>query len=340
MNMIKIKKLFRQKRNLEVVKRSGFISASAVVKKITAIALIALMTGCEAQLNLGGINEVLLSPVRRADQFQAVAANDTTVLAVGNDGLVVSSSKRNIKWNRQQIEGNPSFIDIARCPDQSFALLSTDGRVWLSNDNGSSWTVSNTDTSESVLSLVCSPDNGLWITASFSTIISSDDKGENWKKYSLNEDSQLTSLQFLSASDVIVAGEFGLIAKSHDKGLTWVRAPSIPNDFYPQDIFFLDSNRGWVAGLGGQILYTDDGGGKWQQQKTSTQSPLYSFSRLGNNLLVLGDHGHVLKLEPSKGWEAVGVAKRPVYLRGGVAINDNHMLIAGGWGSLFSLDIQ
>ena len=43
------------------------------------------------------------------------------------------------------------------------------------------------------------------------------------------------------------------------------------------DIFFLDSNLGWVVGNSGKILYTDDGGSNWNTEYSGTQHDLKSI---------------------------------------------------------------
>lgn len=334
--------LINKIKNIEAVNNT--VSPQALcLKRIQGIMVASLlplaMTGCEAPLNLEGVDNELTKSVRRTDQFQAIAANDTTVLAVGGDGLVLSRSRNAIQWTRQQVEGKPSFIDVKYCPDQSFAALSLDGQVWFSSDNGNSWKATSSGTQESVLSLTCAPDNSVWVTASFSTVINSDDKGASWNEHSLEEDAQLTGIQFIDEDTVVMAGEFGMVVKSTDGGVTWSAPEFMPNDFYPQGIHFRNAEQGWAAGLSGQILHTTDGGVTWKRQETPTESPLYSFHALGERLFVMGDHGNVLELN-GQGWERIDSPKIPVYLRDGEALNDNQLLVAGGWGSLFTVDVQ
>ena len=315
-------------------------SCAKPVKGILAAAVLPLaLTGCEAPLNLEGVDKEQAKSVRRTDQFQAVAANDSTVLAVGSDGIVLTSPRNNISWTRQLIESQPSLVDVESCPDQSFAALGMDGQVWFADAKGENWTPSPIGTQENVLSLACGPDNSVWVTASFSTIINSKDKGASWSEITLEEDSQLTDVKFIDENTLVIAGEFGLVVKSTDGGDTWSAPEYMPNDFYPQGIHFANANEGWAAGLSGQILHTTDGGLSWQQQTTPTESPLYSFHALGDRLFVMGDHGNVLELN-GQGWKRIDAPKIPVYLRDAEALSDKQLLVAGGWGSLFTVDVQ
>ena len=315
------------------------------------------ITACEAPLNLVNVDKELEKQVRRTDQFQALATNDQVMVAVGADGLVLTSPVNKVDWQRQSIadatndssvnslsvnnvsaNNSPMLIDIATCADQSFVALSADKSVWFSSDNGQSWSESKLPTPENMLDLTCAPDNSVWVVGSFSTLLHSDDKGTSWQAHSLNEDAMLTHIQFLDDKSVIVVGEFGLLTRSQDRGKTWSEPEFIPNDFYPQSAYFSSLNTGWVAGLDGQILYTSDGGQNWSRQETSTKSPLYQFYSINQRLFVLGDHSTVLEFTGSD-WQKAKAPKRPVYIRDALKLSDGRLLLAGGQGLLYPLEI-
>jgi len=319
-------------------KCSGFQRRGKNIKAALLLGLFSLLlTGCEAPLNLEGVEQELSKSVRRTDQLQSIAANDQTLIAVGGNGLVLRSKKTaQPSWQRIELDGQPPLIEVVSCPDNSFAALGIDRSLWLSRDNGLNWQSQALPTPETVLSLNCAPDNSLWVTGSFSTILSSRDGGQSWSETSLNEDAMLTGIQFFDAQNAIVAGEFGMLARTEDGGESWQLADPIPNDFYPQGSYFNDAEHGWVAGLSGAVLYTEDGGRSWQQQTTGTESPLYSFKAVGEQLFLLGDHGTVLK-QHNGSWSRLDTPKIPVYLRDAEALPDNQLLVAGGWGALFTV---
>ena len=245
-----------------------------------------------------------------------------------------------LNWQRQQIAGNPPLVDVTNCPDNSFVALSMDKKVWRSSDDGRSWTESALPTQEEVMAMTCAPDNSIWVVGSFSTILSSHDNGANWNENTLGEDAFLTSVQFIDRQNAYVTGEFGVVSRSEDGGQSWAMPEYIPNDFYVQGARFESVEQGWVAGLSGQILHTTDGGMNWTKQATPTESPIYGFYRAEGELYAYGDHGTVLKLNGSE-WQRVQVeGGKPVYLRDAHRIADGKLLLAGGSGSLFSLDIS
>jgi photosystem II stability/assembly factor-like uncharacterized protein len=105
-------------------------------------------------------------------------------------------------------------------------------------------------------------------------------------------------------------------------------------------LFFTDHERGWVSGLGGTIYYTDDRGRTWQRQESGTRAPLYGFTTVGRRLFAFGDNGTLIERHGDL-WQPVpqlsGIAP---YLIGGAALDGQHLLVAGGAGTLMTLDLS
>ncbi|MFY0678810.1 MAG: glycosyl hydrolase, partial [Neptuniibacter sp.] len=68
-------------------KTKNIVSNKVSVSSVAAIASCLVLTGCEAPLNLEGVEKELEKQVRRTDQFQSIAVNDTALVTVGADGL-------------------------------------------------------------------------------------------------------------------------------------------------------------------------------------------------------------------------------------------------------------
>jgi photosystem II stability/assembly factor-like uncharacterized protein len=324
--------------NLNVYKSSR--PALATLETVGLGLIISLsLVGCEAPLNLEGVEAEKQKQVRRTDQLQGIAANATTLVVVGSDGIVLTSPVDELYWSRHQLDGAPALIDVAACPDQSFVALSIDKTTWFSSDNGSTWQSKPLSTHEDVLDLTCAPDNSVWVVGSFSTVLNSTDKGESWNEATLNEDVMLTGIQFVDQNTVFISGEFGLVSRSDDAGMSWNMPEMIPNDFYTHAAYFTSATEGWVGGLSGQVLYTEDGGASWHKQLTPTESPIYGFYSNAETLFAFGDHSTLLRFN-GQDWAAVNSHGRPVYLRDAVQLPSGELLLAGGSGSLFPLAIQ
>jgi photosystem II stability/assembly factor-like uncharacterized protein len=124
-----------------------------------------------------------------------------------------------------------------------------------------------------------------------------------------------------------------------DGGQNWQSANNIPDEFYPEGGYFADSQNGWVAGLDGIILHTTDGGDTWERQATPSAAALYGFHANGGRLFAFGDHSTVLELN-GKRWVALDTPPSPAYARDGGVIADDLLLVAGGRGTLFTVNIK
>lgn len=311
-----------------------------VRNKVGALLLIALsLSGCEADLNIQGVELERAKNSIRTDQYQEMVLNHGVITLVGSQGLVMTSDDQGKNWQRQIISGKPNFIGIAACPDKTLIALSFDRRLWTSIDNGKQWTEQTLPTSEDVMDISCAPDGSYWVTGSFSSLLYSRDQGSNWQQNSFDEDALLTHIEFFDNKTGIVAGEFGLFYKTTDGGASWNSIGIIGDELYPLAIHFNDVNTGWAGGLSGVIMKTDDGGSHWTQQKTAVKSPIYRFINNGEHLYATGDHGSILVLQ-GEYWQQLESPKIPVYLSTGVLLDNKQLLVAGGWGALFSIPTE
>lgn len=320
----------------------------SLIRKIeTLLFLVAfqlVLGGCEARLDLEGVNKELAKPVRRTDNFQALTNNGTVITAVGNGGLILTSPNASNpedarKWTRSTIEGRPNFVGITTCPDNSMIALSMERQVWTSVNNGQKWTKSDLPTKETVIALTCAPNGDYWVVGAGTSILHSADKGGSWSNMALNKDALINYIQFFDAKNGLVLGEFGLMAKTVDGGQSWQNSQSIPDNFYPMGVYFTDSEHGWVAGLGGAILYTDDGGKNWKRQETPNSVPIYGIHAKGNRVFALGDGNMVLELDGQR-WVAHDTPPQSTYLRDAEVINNDMLLVAGGNGTLTAVKIK
>ncbi|WP_221797101.1 WD40/YVTN/BNR-like repeat-containing protein [Oceanobacter mangrovi] len=315
-------------------------------KSLAALPLLISLTGCEARLDLEGVEKTLAEAVRRTDQWQAIAANDQTLVVVGQAGILLTAERStNPQWRRQQLPTAAPLVDVVSCGDGWLAILAADRTVWLSRDNGAEWQPHGVDTQESLLTITCAPDNSLWLGGSFSTLLNSTDGGQQWQQNAIGEDAQITAIQFLDSDIAYAVGEFGLVARSDDGGSNWRVVNYMPDEFYPQSLWFRTPDQGWVTGLTGTVLRTDDGGQSWVTEETPTSMPLYQVGGIStastNDRYVLGDNSTLLlgRGQQDSGWRFSMVSPSPMFLADAIQI-DNTLLVVGGGGAIYDLDLN
>jgi photosystem II stability/assembly factor-like uncharacterized protein len=77
---------------------------------------------------------------------------------------------------------------------------------------------------------------------------------------------------------------------------SWTRQPS-GTMAWLRSVYFLDQNRGWVAGSGGTVLQTTDGGETWKRLQTLTRDTLHDVYFADENVGWLIAERDFLKLK-------------------------------------------
>ncbi|MCU7797046.1 MAG: hypothetical protein KZQ75_07950 [Candidatus Thiodiazotropha sp. (ex Myrtea spinifera)] len=300
---------------------------------LMAVALTGL-TACEAPLDLTQVERELKLPLHRFDQLKAAASSQKQAVAVGDFGTVLISEDRGESWRRIELPTQSSLISVTACEDGRFAAIDTVRNVWLSDQQGDHWQASQLPTQESPMAIECDPMGRLWVTASFSTLIHSDENKQNWQEISQQEDMQFTTIQWFDREHAVVTGEFGSLYFTSDSGTSWERGNDIPNEFYPMAAWFRNQNEGWVAGLSGTILYTQDHGETWNKQASVSKAPIYNLVPHGDRLYAAGDSGTLLRLNGDR-WERVPETPRLFsYLITALPQGDDRLLVMGGRGTI------
>lgn len=294
--------------------------------------VLTVLTACEAPLVLDGVDAETAKTTLRTDQFLAAASIDQRLVVVGSMGTVLVSADAGKSWQRMELPGKPSLIDVKDCGENSFVALDFRKQIWISNADASEWRSQPIDTMETPLALDCSPNGKIWVVGSFSTILSSQDQGASWQTQSLDEDLMFTTVQFLDNEHAVLTGEFGTVVVTRDAGESWETLEPIPNEFYPLTAWFESLQHGWVAGLNGAILSTHDGGLTWERQETGTRSPIFGLAQTAGSVFAAGDHGTVLSYGQGE-WRAVDIEPKTLtYYRGIHPLDDQSLLLVGGAG--------
>lgn len=298
------------------------------------------LAACEAPLNMEQVDAEGAKDLRRYDMLQAAAHNGDQVAVVSSVGAVVVSEDGGANWERIELAGRPSLIDVTACETGDFYALDSQRRVWRRPAGQGEWQPSQLDTTEATLSIYCAPNGRVWVTASFGTLYWSDISLSQWQEFSLYEDLQFTAVRFVDELNGFAVGEFGTVMVSNDGGDSWDPREPIPNEFYPMAADFLDVRRGWVGGLDGVIWHTADGGESWQRQESVTTAPIYNIHANGHGVFAVGGSAKLVELKGDTWHTFEGAPEVLAYMRGLDTLANGSLLIAGGGGTLAVIPLQ
>ena len=293
-----------------------------------------LLAACEAPLNLEQVAAESASNLRRYDMLQAAAHNADRVAVVSSVGAIVVSQDSGASWERIELPGRPSLIDITACETGDFYALDSQRRVWRAGPGLADWQSSAVDTPEATLSIRCAPNGRVWVSASFGTLYWSEGSLEKWNEFSLYEDLQFTAVRFVDEQNGFAVGEFGTVLATTDGGDNWEPRNPIPNEFYPMGVDFIDANSGWVGGLDGVIWHTADGGQTWQRQESVTSAPIYNIHANGHGVFAVGGSAKLVEFRSGEWRTFQGAPEVLAYMRGLDTLANGSLLIAGGGGTL------
>lgn len=296
------------------------------------------VSGCQPPLSLEAVNEAAAKAIRRTDEFQAAASRGTTVVVVGNHGVILTSRDSGAHWRRHTLDQWPSLIAVSACGASAFAAISYEGSLWLSLDNAATWHSSAIGSSIRPQAITCDPHGTIWVVGEAATLLSSRDNGAHWESTTLDpQDLFLTTIQFVDGQHGFITGEFGIVEATSDGGATWQKRAPMPGEMYPQAAHFVDASHGWAVGLNGTILETVDGAMHWSANAVDVSSPLYGITSDSDSAFVVGGDGTLL-LRTHQLWSRVaGPRMTHSYLRVILRTEDGDVLVGGGGGLLARL---
>jgi len=189
-------------------------------------------------------------------------------------------------------EENPSFlVDVnlfaSAVPSENRSIVVGDrGKIFLSEDGARTWQRIESGT-KAALSTVCFPeDQNGWAAGQGGVILHSATGGRKWESQDSGEDAYLLAIDFFDPRHGFAVGADSSALATADGGGTW-RNVSLDSSLEleePLNLFavaVMGPNKACVAGDGGRIFLTEDGGDRW----TESASPLYDEEMMEGRIL-------------------------------------------------------
>jgi photosystem II stability/assembly factor-like uncharacterized protein len=325
---------------MKMIKAITAYTAEQALRVFFACCAGLLLVACEAPLDLGQVQAEGARNLRRYDMLQAAAHSAEQVVVVSSVGAVIVSPDSGATWQRIELPGRPSLIDVTACDTGDFYALDSQRRVWHRAPGSTDWVSSPVDTPEATLSIYCAPNGRIWVSASFSTLYWSDSSLQQWHEFSLSEDLQFTAVRFVDEMNGFAVGEFGTVLATTDGGDNWEPRNPIPNEFYPMAVDFIDADTGWVGGLDGIIWHTADGGETWQRQASVTSAPIYNIHADELGVYAVGGSAKLVEFNEGQWRSFEGGPEVLAFIRGLDTLANGSLLVAGGGGTLAVIPLQ
>ncbi len=171
------------------------------------------------------------------------------------------------------------------------------GLILQTSDGGENWTDENQINGCGLIDVFFQDENTGWAVGTGGKLLRTNDKGKFWYTVNANTPFWLHSIYFYDETGWIVGGSYNqdVVLKSTDNGKNWFKIRSSKQNTVLTGAHFVSENVGWVCGVDGVILRTENGGISWMRERTNT---LYNIQELffnGNTGYAVGEKGTILK---------------------------------------------
>ena len=287
---------------------------------VISAALIASPLGCKQKKSTFKVPHIPsiigenLTKVVAFDEDNILIAGDYSYLGTTNQGSQIryENSKKDF-WTVQNTGLSGELICDISFPDrQNGWAVGILGNVIHTSDGGKTWERQASGTKRHLFTVHFPDSNNGWAAGDVMTIIHTADGGKTWEPQTVQQSTDenvfaaeviYNGVFFHDANEGWLVGEFGSIYHTMDGGRNWENrpcealAPKTAEDEWelPKltlfDIRFADRQRGFILGVDGTLLKTDDGGKEWKKIDSASTNSLFSIAMVGDKCWAVGDRG-------------------------------------------------
>jgi len=193
--------------------------------------------------------------------YDLLGIDDNTVIGVGSDGMIVSSTDGGTYWHYQAPADGKDLFAITASSSSLWAV-GEEGIVLRSLDNGATWERIDAGTTSTLRDVAVVGGAHVWVAGEGGIIRATADGGATWSAQDSGVTADLTSIAFFDdARHGIAAGKHGVALVTEDGGDTWT--PVNVTSAAINDLF-LAENKAWLAGEDGNVYFSDDQGATWR----------------------------------------------------------------------------
>jgi len=248
-----------------------------------------------------------------------VTVDANNIWAFGNYGTIIHSCDGGKTWEKQ-VSGGENILPKAQFLDVNRGwVCGMGGTVLYTADGGKHWLRGKTGTEKYIVDISIVDDKHGFAAGESMTMLKTVDGGKTWESMIKEEDKQdihLSGVWFVDPLCGWVVGEFSTILHTTDGGKTWKKQicqdliPKVDETQWEQpmpgllNIYFIDRTHGWIQGMDGVILITENSGEKWTKLPIVTEHALYNMQIIGKHGWMVGDKGTYLTSEDGgKTWK-------------------------------------
>ncbi len=229
--------------------------------------------------------------------------------ACGRRGIIAATRDGGNTWDRQESGTRFTLSSICFTDVQTGWAVGDVGTILHTVDGGKTWQPQKSPVSYYLMSVCFADSLTGWIATEMSTILFTRDGGLTWEVQFQDPDEEFVfrSISFCDENNGWAAGEYGFIYHTTDGGSTWekqagflrisLETEMMETGNFIFDVWAVDPDTAWVAGLGKYIAVTRDNGNTWQQIQTDVIDPVHLFAVWADQTghVIIGGNGTLIE---------------------------------------------
>lgn len=291
-------------------------------------------------------------PMVTREHLFAVEARDGHAWVAGFEGIIMHTANSGASWEQQTSPVNEDLYDISFVNSTTGWITGKKGVVLHTRDGGKNWTAQASGTDQRLFDACFIDDQTGWIVGTMGTILHTTDGGVTWTRQGWNEDRYYNGVFFVDARRGWIVGEYSIMYHTDNGGATWraqqceeLQPEDAGKDFPPPPpnlygVCFISPDTGWVTGMDGTIIKTQDGGATWKRLTTKADFTIYKVAVIGDRGWAIGAKGsYLVSSDGGATWKLMEDALgTKFWLRDMVFTDDRQGWIVGAAGLLLSTD--
>jgi len=278
-----------------------------------------------------------------------VTKGENNVWLIGDFGSVYYSCDNGVKWEKQKTGTEKHFFNAFFLDDQNGWLCGLQGIILHTSNGGKTWETQKSNTERHLFSITFVDATHGYAVGDMGTVIITTDGGKTWNLMMPEKDVGFNGCYFTDVKNGWIVGEFGTILNTTDGGKTW--KPRACKDIEPSpdeeatmimpmptlySVNFKDKKKGFIAGIEGILLATQDGGMTWKKIPANTKFSIFNTTFQGEKGWAVGAEGNYLVTsDGGKTWQYVEEAiKMKFWLQGVSFRNDKDGFAVGARGTV------
>lgn len=246
----------------------------------------------------------LISPKAAEGLVLGLASSGASRVAVGGNGVILRAADgKDFKQVASPVDS--TLTGLAFADARHGWAVGHDGAILHSSDGGTTWALQNWQPEQNAPLFAVLPLSAQQIitVGAFGTIKSSPDGGKSWVDLDApaitSEKNHLNAIARLRDGRIAIVGERGLVGLSSD-GSEWQRI-ALPYEGSLFGVLPLGERGLVVFGMRGNVYVSDaPETGQWTKVETGTTSSLFGGATSGEDALLVGADGVILRISGSQ----------------------------------------